>query len=556
MKLKQLALAEESQHHAVYARTLQRVLDLLAGPLVNVPGSAALVVVAPEREIEALELDYADEGELTSELAGVNVTDDSFEKSLSSCSWLYSGDIDHEGRPTESAFVVAHETGQVMGALAYFPAQAGGFMSASVNMTAVDIANSITRGVVFTRTKRGVVSVYPAAEVQWSRAYEVSTSAQKGANGGSPELAVMLDNLGNGHLQKGNAAAAKQLHERALNIQEAHFGPNHVQVAVTLDNLGIAHTELGNPEYAKELLQRSLHIAESHFGKDHVQVAWTLDNLGAALRDCGEIRQAGVLHERALLIYEAEYGTDAVRLGRTLNSLGHIQRGLGKPAKAKSYYQRALVVYENEIEPDQAQVAICYNNLGNATRELGDVQGAKGLYEKALSIAEAFFGSSHNEVGSTLNNLGLAHLEMGKPDTGYPLFARALDIFEANHGPRHTFAAMVRTNMATCMAVLGQSKEAKECVVRAEQACDATGGTVCLELELRVAAVRFAVGDTVHPTPQERWNKAESQIQDLLGPEGLDSVCARCKEGLTRSWEHTGRTDVINWLNTRGTARI
>jgi len=556
-KLRQLASAEESQHHAAYAATLTRILDLLAGPLVDVPGSAALVVVAAEREIEALEPEPTDDGQLTEELRGVSVQDKRFEKCLSACAWCYSGEVDQAGRPTESAFVVNHKTGQVVAAsVAFYSNQNGSVVSGYENMNAVDLAMSLTRGVVFARSKQGVVSVYPAAEVQWSRAFQVAPPETKGDSGGSVELAVMLDNLGSGHLQKGNPSAAKALHERALRIQQAHYGPDHVQVAVTLDNLGIANTELGNPEYAKELLTRALRIHEAHFGREHVQVAWTLDNLGCALRDLGELRQSQALHERALRIYEAEYGRDAVRLCRTLNSLGHTHRGLGSPSSAKQFYQRSLVIFESEIEPDQAQVAICYNNLGNAVREDGDVDKARILYEKALEIAEAHFGGTHDEVGRTLNNLGLAHLELGNASTAKPLFARALEIFEARFGSRNAFEAMARTNLATCLAILGQNKKAKDCVLQAEGSVDAIGGTVCLELELRVAAVRLAVGDQGHPTPQERWNKAEGQIQDLLGMNGLDAVCARCKEGLLRMWQHTDRQDVVQWLQTRGTARI
>lgn len=555
-KLKQIASAEEAKYHAVYAATLARVLDLLTGSLAKVPGSAALVIVAPKREVATLDLDYTDGGQLTQELAGVNVLHESFEKSLSSCAWCYAGEVDQQGRPIESAFVIDHKTGEVTAALAFFQSQSGGFMSADDCMNVVDIASSIGLGVVFSRSKQGIVTVFPAAEVQWSRGFQVEPLTEKGASAGSVELAVMLDNIGSGHLQKGNPAAAKQLHERALRIQEAHFGPNHVQVAVTLDNLGIAHTELGNPEYAKQLLTRALQIHEAHFGRDHVQVAWTLDNFGSALRDLGELRQAQALHERALRIYEAEYGSDAVRLGRTLNSLGHTHRGLGNPGEAKRYYKQALVVHENEIEPDQAQVAICYNNLGNAHRELADVERARNYYENALAIAEAHFGPTHAEVGRTLNNLGLAHLELGDPETAQGEFARALDIFEARFGSRHMLGAMVLVNMATAMAVLEHKKQAKERVLRAEAAVDALGGTACLELELRAAAVRFAIGDKAHPTPQERWNKAEGQIQDLVGPQVLDAVCARCKEGLIRSWEHTSREDVIQWLQARGTARI
>merc|ERR1712205_140420 len=128
--------------------------------------------------------------------------------------------------------------------------------------------------------------------------------------------------------------------------------------------------------------------------------------------------------------------------------------------------------------------------------------------------------------------MGLAHLEGGDATTAQSLFARALDIFEARFKQCHPLTAMVLTNMATSMAVLGQDANANDCILNAEATVNNVGGTVCLELELRAAAVRFAVGDESQPSPVDRWRKAEAKLLQKLGTNGLDAVCARCKEGL------------------------
>mmetsp|Transcript_81218 Transcript_81218/g.143657 ORF Transcript_81218/g.143657 Transcript_81218/m.143657 type:complete len:622 (+) Transcript_81218:49-1914(+) len=563
LRLEIIARAEEAQDvrlASAYASSLRRVLTLMVTTLSSVPGSAALVLVAPDRDISVLEYEMSDSGEKTQELVGVTVHDKRFEKSLSELAWCYSGDVDPRGRPIDSGFVVSHCTGKVVAAGVCFVQKPTGIMPrfpGTEYMSAVDLAASLNRGVVFTRTKQGVVSAFAAAEVQYGRCLQVLTPKHEGEKkGDNIELAVMLDNLGIGHLQRGNAGAAKQLHERALRIQEAHYGPNHVQVAVTLDNLGIANTELGHPEVAKDLLERALRIHEAHFGAQHVQVAWTLDNLGCTLRDLGQLQQARVLHERALRIYQMHYGSDHNQLGRTLNNLGHTYRGLGNPAAAKPLYQRALNIFEKEIEPDQAQVAVTLNNLGNSFRELGDVPNARSLYERALTIAEVHFGASHVEVGRTLNNLGLALQELGDPVAARPLFERALDIFEVHFGAQSPLTAMAQTNLATCLATQGAHQEALKCVTQAEATAQADSGIMCQELFLRAAAVRFASGDTSRPTPQERWHRAEDRLQSILGASAMDEICARCKEGLLRTWYRINRPDVMQWLQSRGTARL
>ena len=76
-------------------------------------------------------------------------------------------------------------------------------------------------------------------------------------------LALVLDNLGHNE-------DARCVYERALAIDEKHFGKDHVQVAITMNNLAIVFKYLGHYEDARCLYERALAINEKHFGKDHV----------------------------------------------------------------------------------------------------------------------------------------------------------------------------------------------------------------------------------------------------------------------------------------------
>ena len=48
----------------------------------------------------------------------------------------------------------------------------------------------------------------------------------------------------------GDAARAKELYERALAIQEAAYGADHVEAATTLNNLGAAYHSMDESDYA------------------------------------------------------------------------------------------------------------------------------------------------------------------------------------------------------------------------------------------------------------------------------------------------------------------
>eukprot|EP00971_Amphidinium_carterae_P023936 472163-Amphidinium_carterae.1 len=70
--------------------------------------------------------------------------------------------------------------------------------------------------------------------------------------------------------------------ERALRIDESHYGPEHPAVAVTLTQLGNAHGALGDAAKHRVYLERALRIEESRYGQEHPNVAIMLANLGVA----------------------------------------------------------------------------------------------------------------------------------------------------------------------------------------------------------------------------------------------------------------------------------
>jgi len=75
---------------------------------------------------------------------------------------------------------------------------------------------------------------------------------------------VVLTNPGNAHGDLGDYSHQKDLHERALRIDEQHYGKDHPKVAISVHNLGVAHDSLGNLCRAKELVERAFKIFVQH----------------------------------------------------------------------------------------------------------------------------------------------------------------------------------------------------------------------------------------------------------------------------------------------------
>jgi tetratricopeptide (TPR) repeat protein len=73
-----------------------------------------------------------------------------------------------------------------------------------------------------------------------------------------------VKNQCNAHGSLGNYSQSQDLLERALIIQEQHYGKEHPEVAITVYHLSLAHASLGNLCRAKQLVERAFKIFVQH----------------------------------------------------------------------------------------------------------------------------------------------------------------------------------------------------------------------------------------------------------------------------------------------------
>ena len=111
------------------------------------------------------------------------------------------------------------------------------------------------------------------------------------------------------HLQnRARYDEARTLFQKALAKAEQLVPPEPSLLAITLSNLGMVMKDLGDAAGAKPLLVRALDIDEKTFGAEHPRVALRLSNLALALREPGDAAGAKPLLERALSIDEKTFG--------------------------------------------------------------------------------------------------------------------------------------------------------------------------------------------------------------------------------------------------------
>ena len=156
----------------------------------------------------------------------------------------------------------------------------------------------------------------------------------------------------------------KDLLERALEIEEQHFGEEHFEVAKTLSNLGNAYGKLGDPRKQKDLLERALKILmKNTSGEEHFEVAITLGNLGIAYGQLGEHNMKKDLLERSLKILEQHFGEDHFEVAKTLNNLAIAYFHLGDHNRSKNLLEQALKIFEQHYGEEHVEVAIVLVDL-------------------------------------------------------------------------------------------------------------------------------------------------------------------------------------------------
>eukprot|EP00971_Amphidinium_carterae_P342758 6482180-Amphidinium_carterae.2 len=87
-------------------------------------------------------------------------------------------------------------------------------------------------------------------------------------------------------------------------MNEAHYGPEHVEMARTLHDLGNAYGDLGDHSKQRDYLEKALRIQEAHYGPEHVEVARTLNDLASSLVALEDLPLARAHLTRAVRIFE------------------------------------------------------------------------------------------------------------------------------------------------------------------------------------------------------------------------------------------------------------
>ena len=263
------------------------------------------------------------------------------------------------------------------------------------------------------------------------------------------------------------AAAAVELAERYLKIDEGLHGPASEQAAERHAKIAGIHWRQAKFAEAFPHLRSVFEIRSSLHGADSPQAAQAIYAFAEVNRLVGNFAEAIRLHTQGLAIRENLGETESPHVAGALHYLGVLWWSLGDYAKAQPLIERSLAMREKVLGRDDPMVAVSLNMLANLVSHAGDRTTARQLYIRAQAIWERAMGPEHSNVARSLSNQGLLLAETGRLEEARPLLERALAIRERALGADSFLVARSLVYLADLRAAQGDLAGAEQLYNRA-----------------------------------------------------------------------------------------
>jgi len=191
-------------------------------------------------------------------------------------------------------------------------------------------------------------------------------------------LCVLADACRSGGSQAGRKEA-EVLYRRALDLQDAIFGPGgHRRIGV-VNRLGHLCCDEGRLGEAESLYRQAMGLAEQAFGADHPETLGCISNLASVARSLGKLDQAEALGRRALEAKERSLGGDHPSTLVSVNNLGNLLVDLGRLVDAEPLLERAHVGLQRALGESHPYVLGARKNFAALLRLSGRAAEADSL---------------------------------------------------------------------------------------------------------------------------------------------------------------------------------
>lgn len=229
-------------------------------------------------------------------------------------------------------------------------------------------------------------------------------------------------------------AAAQECLENAKTIVDATYPADHPMQGLILTYLALADDGFAGYAESWSLYERALQIYESAYGPNHWRVATVLGNMSGLWNSLGEAQRELAARERAQAIYAT---SEVCRFPARLMD-GETDR---REAAGELDLEEAIRRGEEAIELAHAvreplfYLASIYEAQADRFWRAGRLAEAAQMFEKALATREVHAGAEHMHLMDPLRDYAELEAQLGDLDKALSLNRRALDILIHQLGP-------------------------------------------------------------------------------------------------------------------------
>ena len=303
-----------------------------------------------------------------------------------------------------------------------------------------------------------------ALDVQALPLFQQSLAIQQSPAIGERDVDRMIDtliDLGSVYSALGAGEQATVSYERALEMSEHTFGPEHPSTVRSLCRLALHWGGMGEYALQESLLQQALARQEKMLGPEHPEVAAILDSLGLLYSYLDDTERAEPLLQRALTIREQAFGPEDLEITTSLHSLAVLYRWERKYDQAEPLLRRALAIREQELSAGHPAILEIISELISLYDRQCNYEQAALLLQRHLPICEKTLGPEHPTTKRLLGQLASVYYEQKEYEQAESLLLRVQAIEEKTLVPEHAERITTLSSLARLYRAQGRYEQAE-----------------------------------------------------------------------------------------------
>lgn len=248
------------------------------------------------------------------------------------------------------------------------------------------------------------------------------------------ELGMILAGI---RYQQGDAPAALEAQQAALETTKRLVGDHHPRLIPAMSNVGILYAEMGQDERAVAAFEAALALSENTLGTDHIQTAMTRVSIAAMLLGQGEPEKCVAMFEQGLRDLEAAYGPAHPRLNTALQGLASAHLEAGQAQDGERVILRALDIAKHDETLEPRLRAAIFTTYAMALRMQARTDEALATATTALAVVEDSMGAKHPHAILVRLELAKIHRDRGELERTQDQYSASVEIARAVFGPTH-----------------------------------------------------------------------------------------------------------------------